>query len=688
MGIRDWWAAQHQPEVRRAPVTQFSKYDLLVPWWARYNEEMFVREAYRVNPLVRECIEYRCRSITAATMYAMREVEDGKERLSKGHWMQKLLRRPSNLYPDQTSWMQQIERQLQITGECFVFLSRSGRGRVGETQILPGSCIQVKPGKTGVKNYEYRPNGQNEPIIIRPEEMIFFRYDDPYDPIRGVSPLAAAWREIQADNSMTDYRKAFFDHAAIPSIILSTTMPANQEQLRTWSEDFTDKFGGPPEAGKVATLGGGLSAERIGATPQEIDFGNVGAIPESRICMAFGVHPVLIAAKIGLDRATYSNIHEAKFIFWEDSIVPEMERLTDRITVSLTSVDDEHFIEFDISQVAGLQGYREKETAVAKERLINGFVTVNEARKQIGLESVEDGNVYYRPGSLTPVPEGKLDEEPPDPMEVMEKQNELAIAQQDNQGKIQKDLNKDLNAKNGRPPNQSKDQKKPPRPGSSNDRSLPQQDPDASLLQILQRLHQDQRALEEGPTWDRALYVARVQGASRSRMRRIVKRNSPHVSDEALADWLDYHTIELGNDAAELAWGGYTEGLSALAGDYTQRAARAFPGEEEDSEASEAQLSDSEWAEIELTAAAIATEVMENGESAYQFKAEWQEASEAEEASVITEERKAKPSEAGKHGPSIKCPDIYEALRRKGKSKKNAAQISNECNRDKNCNCH
>ncbi len=31
----------------------------------------------------------------------------------------------------------------------------------------------------------------------------------------------------------------------------------------------------------------------------------------------------------------------------------------------------------------------------------------------------------------------------------------------------------------------------------------------------------------------------------------------------------------------------------------------------------------------------------------------------------------------GKHGPSIKCGDIYEALRRKGYSKTKAAKISN-----------
>jgi hypothetical protein len=32
---------------------------------------------------------------------------------------------------------------------------------------------------------------------------------------------------------------------------------------------------------------------------------------------------------------------------------------------------------------------------------------------------------------------------------------------------------------------------------------------------------------------------------------------------------------------------------------------------------------------------------------------------------------------AGRHGPSIKCPRTYEALRRKGYSKRKAARISN-----------
>lgn len=43
---------------------------------------------------------------------------------------------------------------------------------------------------------------------------------------------------------------------------------------------------------------------------------------------------------------------------------------------------------------------------------------------------------------------------------------------------------------------------------------------------------------------------------------------------------------------------------------------------------------------------------------------------------------------ASRHGPSIKCPAIYEALRREGKTKTQAAKISNGCHEDPDCRCH
>lgn len=70
------------------------------------------------------------------------------------------------------------------------------------------------------------------------------------------------------------------------------------------------------------------------------------------------------------------------------------------------------------------------------------------------------------------------------------------------------------------------------------------------------------------------------------------------------------------------------------------------------------ELSDGARAYLSVVGAAMATEALEKGKG------------------------------PNRHGPSIKCPDIYEALRREGHTKTSAAKISNECYSSPRCNCH
>lgn len=57
-------------------------------------------------------------------------------------------------------------------------------------------------------------------------------------------------------------------------------------------------------------------------------------------------------------------------------------------------------------------------------------------------------------------------------------------------------------------------------------------------------------------------------------------------------------------------------------------------------------------------------------------------------ASSVRSDRLEKGVGTNRHGASIKCPDIYEALKREGKSKTTAAQMSNECHQHPTCKCH
>lgn len=58
------------------------------------------------------------------------------------------------------------------------------------------------------------------------------------------------------------------------------------------------------------------------------------------------------------------------------------------------------------------------------------------------------------------------------------------------------------------------------------------------------------------------------------------------------------------------------------------------------------------------------------------------------QAAASATEAMAKGTGPDRHGPSIKCPDIYDALRREGHMKTSAAKISNECHSSPKCKCH
>jgi hypothetical protein len=94
---------------------------------------------------------------------------------------------------------------------------------------------------------------------------------------------------------------------------------------------------------------------------------------------------------------------------------------------------------------------------------------------------------------------------------------------------------------------------------------------------------------------------------------------------------------------------------------------------------------DNTWGYLDLITASVRTDVEDMGMRAYEFGGE------------LLEEF-AKPSRgsglypkgpiSAPHGESIKCPNIYEALRRKGYSKRKAARISNRCAQaTENCRC-
>jgi HK97 family phage portal protein len=507
-----------------------SRFDLIVPHWAKYDELKFVSQAYRANPVVYRSVEYLAQSVSTATLLAWRAGREVETKLSDRHPMSLLLLRPSREYETQTRFIRQVIRRLCLSGEAIIYKVTEGPGRVTEMQLLQSSQITVIPDSFGIKRFDYRPDGMGEPIPLNPEDIIFLKFDDPLDPFRGLSPLAAAWREAQTDTSIGDYRKSFFDNAAIPSGVLTTKMDASRQKLQEWSSDWQDKYSGYRNAGKTPALAGGLEYQKTGATPGEIDFSDVVAIPEIRIPMVFGVGPILINAKAGLDRSSYTNYEAARVTFWQDTASPLMALIQDDMTIGLTTEADNFFIRFDTSEVPALQEDISKRETRAVSSLRNGAITINEYRQIIGLNPVEDGEVFLIPSNSVRVPAGELDEIP-DPIEEA-----AAMAEATNVGEPSTPGTNDDKKDGDVPPNQQK----PAAVGSG--RTQEAEHLDRALEEAVVDV------LAEGPS-DETIRVARAAGAIRKALGIYAK--SRGVEGDDLLDFLDRETLRLANDLVD-----------------------------------------------------------------------------------------------------------------------------------------
>jgi phage portal protein BeeE len=95
------------------------------------------------------------------------------------------------------------------------------------------------------------------------------------------------------------------------------------------------QYGGMSHWGDVMILDADAEYQRLGLSMQELGFEGLDARNEARICSVLKVPPILVGAKVGLDRSTFANYGEARKSFWEDTMVPLYLRFENQLNLQL-----------------------------------------------------------------------------------------------------------------------------------------------------------------------------------------------------------------------------------------------------------------------------------------------------------------------------------------------------------------
>lgn len=367
------------------------------------------------NELAFACVDIRATAAGDPTLQIETRGNDGSYSATPAHPLRRLLIRP-NSHQDEASFMRACVASMDVAGVLYLERLESGAG--GLVGLNPLNPASVKAVMLGTDDLRYRWQEHGQTVDFRPEELIIRRGDWTRPP-----RMAVALGTIDADNGQTDFVRSFFDNGGVPSgriKVKGTISTEKADGIRArWRTMFGRAGGG--RAHDVAVFDDNGDYEKIGANLDELESEILRSVSESRICMAFGVPPLIIYAYSGLLRATYSNLKEAWRGFWDATMSPLLKDWRMWATWTLLSefepmeriLSEQVRLGWDLSQVAALQDDVDQAQKRARDAFTAGGMTLNELRAVLRLPADTAGDYYLRSKVLLANPAGELPLPPP-----------------------------------------------------------------------------------------------------------------------------------------------------------------------------------------------------------------------------------------------------------------------------------
>lgn len=366
-------------------------------------------DAYRTNQLVRSCVDILSASATDPDLVVQRKDSDEEWRTITGHPFRQLLIRP-NPDMDFAAFFSFAQASIEVVGVFYAELVYSKAGLVVE--MWPLQPTDVTPVyKTDAENrkvleYYHYHNGMFEKDIL-PEFMLV--RDDIALGGR-LSPLASAIRNVDSDNAHTDYVRGFFNNAGVPSGILKIKGreidQAESDRLRSqWRARYGRQYGNQHD---LAVLDEFADYQQIGSKLDDLESEFTRGFDESRLCMAFGVPPIIVYTQSGLARATYNNMGDAWEWFWNQTMSTKLKQWRSFFTVSLLElyekrddvVMEKSRLYWDMADVAALQENISDAVERETKMFTVGGTSLDEFRASVGRRSYHDAELgqmnYFR----------------------------------------------------------------------------------------------------------------------------------------------------------------------------------------------------------------------------------------------------------------------------------------------------
>lgn len=293
----------------------------------------------------------------------------------------------------------------EVLGQAYWLLEFGPMSIPNAIWPLPPQCVTPHRDSNSsnlVDYYEYRDGGAGQRFT--PEEVIYFSYPDPRDPyVKGLSPLRAAFEQVQLASEFAAFKNSKFRNHALPDAILSPEEVIGEEERDRLEMQWNQKMrrGG---AGKVIVGESKLHVQLLAHS-----MGDISALADMKatkedIALAFGVPQPFVSGNTNMANLLASREQHAAL-----ALRPRIRRRDEKLNERLIPLFDDSGRLFLWTEDPVPE---DKEFAMRRRNSAFqlGYVTVNEAREEIDLPPVAGGDVF-RPqkSEANEVPEPKPD---------------------------------------------------------------------------------------------------------------------------------------------------------------------------------------------------------------------------------------------------------------------------------------
>lgn len=253
--------------------------------------------------------------------------------------LEQLLEQP-NTYNTRRTYIELISQHKLIGGEAMLVKIRSKvigipgyKTPIALYPLYP-QAVEVDHDGQIPTMYRYGAEGfggEAEQKYV-PADVIHFKYANPTNPVRGISPLASAAQSVQIDNQAATFQLNSMGNRGLADVMLSTGETLGKKDFQQARAMFRANRTEPGSERAPWFMGTKVEVARLMPTAAEVDYIKTRGMSRQGVCSIYGVYPPVIAVMEGFGVTAIDAILRHH---WIQTVIPFLDDIMEDLQAFL-----------------------------------------------------------------------------------------------------------------------------------------------------------------------------------------------------------------------------------------------------------------------------------------------------------------------------------------------------------------